>query len=82
MADINPAGILGMDFLDLHECVINLKKSYITVNGVTIHTVKENDFSHCCRIALGYTVTVQPGQEVIVPGKIKLRKGIGCTRHY
>ena len=80
VADIEPAGILGNDFLDAFEGIVNVRKGTVTVLGRQIPVVCETSSSHCCRIAAVNTTTIQPGQEVIIPGRMVSRRssGMGC----
>ena len=46
------------------------------MTGVVIHGVKEADSPLCCRVVVDQTVTVQPGQEFILSGRLSINRKV------
>lgn len=74
VGDIDTKGILGNDFFIEHKASFEPWRLHFGVNGVEVPIFKEKHVGFCCRIALAQTVVMEPGQEMMVPGKMVGRK--------
>ena len=71
VADIKAEGILGMDFLGNHQCILNVAKSEMKLDGDNIPlTVEGLPVSRCCRITTMENEVVPPEQEKLIRGKL------------
>ena len=72
MADIYDECILGMDFLQKYECLVDLK-GILKINEEEIPFVKGRvpTVPSCCRVVSESTVTLPPQSEVILPAKLQ-----------
>ena len=71
VADIKAEGILGMDFLGNHQCILNVAKSEMKLDGDNIPlTVEGLPVSRCCRITTMENEVVPPEQEMLIRGKL------------
>ena len=62
VADIYDECILGMDFLQKHECLVDLKKGILLINKEDIPVVKGRvpAAPSCCQVVFESTVTLPP----------------------
>lgn len=58
VADIETAGIIGMDLLSVHDSSIDLYNGQLKVYGVNVPVAVETDSVRCCRIAVATTTTI------------------------
>ena len=66
IADIKAEGILGMDFLGEHDCVLNISKSEMKLKGQRVPiTIKGFVAAACCRIASLKKEVIPPGEKLI-----------------
>ena len=71
VADIKAEGISGIDFLGNHQCVLNVAKSEMKLDGDNIPlTVEGLPVSRCCRITTMENEVVPPEQEKLILGKL------------
>ena len=69
VANVNVDGILGIDFLSKHKCVIDIERLVISVLG-TEHKLRLEGMSTSYKISLVNRISMPPRAEVIVKGKI------------
>ncbi|CAC5395921.1 unnamed protein product [Mytilus coruscus] len=70
VADLNADGILGIDFQRSHNCVINITKGSIWVNGRETRLHFEDQIG-CYRVYVATTVKLPPTSEVLVSRTIR-----------
>ncbi|CAG2193408.1 unnamed protein product [Mytilus edulis] len=70
VADLNVDGILGIDFQRSHNCVINITKGSIWVNGRENRLHFEGQIG-CYRVDVATTIKLPPTSEVMVSRNIK-----------
>ena len=66
VADISDVGILGLDFLEEHQCSLDMKSSELEVAGVRIACGKDSPIVEVGRVKYALSVTVPPVTEMIV----------------
>ncbi|KAJ8033855.1 hypothetical protein HOLleu_24223 [Holothuria leucospilota] len=75
VADIQADGILGCDFLTRYECQLDLGRGELRIANELIRCLAEHPAENSCqtlnRITVCETFSINPGQEVIVQGKLK-----------
>ena len=71
IGDITDDVILGLDFLTLHHCQLDLEHSSICVDGeyVSVLCSGKRD-AECYRVVVSNTVVIPPRTEVVVKGSI------------
>lgn len=74
VAKLKIDGILGLDFMKAHHCLVDVGKEVLVVNGREKRLSTEG-FLGCYRITAVKTVSIPPRSEVIVPGKICVAEG-------
>ena len=70
LADIDVPLILGFDFLQRHQGVLDTVGGTLSVKGTTLQCIPENTMPSVFRIGLLRTVVVPPESEIIVPGQV------------
>ena len=70
IADIEVPVILGYDFMYTHNCSLDIGNSRLRLGRKYIKCHLESQNSSICRIRLDRNVTVPPGAEMIIGGKI------------
>ena len=73
VADLESEGLLGVDFMSKYQCVLNFKKNVLEVDGMVIPFRDENSKMRVCRLKVASTITVSPGEEMVIPGKLVQR---------
>ena len=67
MADIHDECILGLDLLQSHECLVNLKDGVLMVGKKEIPLRKmSTEDPSCCRVVLQEGVTIPSYSETVV----------------
>ena len=66
VADISDAGILGLDFLEEHQCSLDMKSSELEVAGVRVACGKGSPIVEAGRVKCTLSVTVPPVTEKLV----------------
>ena len=61
--------ILGMDFLQTHECELSIQKGYLFINGMRIKLRRESATNTVARIKLVSDITLPGRTELAVSGK-------------
>ena len=81
VGDIHDDCVLGLDFLQSHNCLVNLKDESLTISGEEIPLKKQpvTTESTCCRVVLAERVHLPPRSEMVVPVKIEGAK-VECPR--
>lgn len=72
VANIVNSGILGIDFLKGHGGILDLHNGYLQFGSEYVKLLHEDQLAmtKCCKVTLAETVTIPPGSEMILPGKI------------
>ena len=74
LADIEPEGILGYDFLETYDCTLNLGKGEMQIGGQQVRChVYRASAEKCTRVIADRTITIKAGEEILLPGKLKHR---------
>ena len=73
VADIHDDCILGLNFLQSHNYLVNLKDGSLTISGEEVPLKKQpvTTESNCCRVVLVERVHLPPRSEMVVPVKIE-----------
>ena len=73
VADVYDECILGMDFLQKHECLVDLKRKILQVRNEEIPLIKgrRSTIPSCCRVVSQTAVTLPPQSEVVIPAKVQ-----------
>ena len=73
VADIHDDCILGLDFLQSHNCLVNLKDGSLTIGGEEIPLKKQPATTEptCCKVVLAERVRLPPQSEMVVPVKME-----------
>ena len=69
VADVNFEGVLGLDFMKKHRCVVDIIKGTFKIGRQMVPMQQEGWFG-CYKIALGETINIPPRTEIIVNGTI------------
>lgn len=69
VADISDSCILGLDFLEHHNCSVNVKQGTLTIGSFQFPLKKSNSHATplCCRVTLAKKVHIPPLSEAVVP---------------
>ncbi|KAJ8032728.1 Retroviral-like aspartic protease 1 [Holothuria leucospilota] len=72
VANIVNSGILGIDFLKGYGGILDLHNGYLQFGSEYVKLLHEDQLAmtKCCKVTLAETVTIPPGSEMILPGKI------------
>ena len=72
VADIQDECLLGLDFLERHNCLVNLKDHCLRIGSqeIPLQKTKGETPPSCCRAVLTNDVSVPPLSEAIIPVKI------------
>ena len=72
VAEIADECIIGMDFLQAHSCLVNLKEGILQIGEeeVPLHTPQVSELS-CYRCCAKSSVTLPPHSETLVPGQVE-----------
>ena len=68
VAETNKTLVLGYDFFHKHQCVIDLTKNTLEIEGKTVASCLESTLLSLFRIRLTETVTFPSNSEMIVSG--------------
>ena len=73
VADIHDDCILGLDFLQSHKCLVNLKDGALTIGGEEIPLKKQPATAEptCCKVVLAEHVQLPPRSEMVIPVKME-----------
>ena len=73
VADIQDKCILGLDFLERHDCLVNIKDSSLRVGQQEFPLRKSNaqQVPSCYRVTLANHISIPPLSEAIVPVRIE-----------
>ena len=73
VADIQDSCILGMDFLEPHNCLINLgdRTLHIGDEEVPLKKPQQEDSRVCCRVILDQTVNLPPRSETLISVRVE-----------
>ena len=74
IADIEPEGLLGSDFLVKHNCVLSFKKNTLEIEGESVPYREHVSSATVCRVKVSDTVTIPAGGEAVIAGKL-IRRG-------
>ena len=64
-------GILGMDYLREHDCVLYLSSGHMMIGGHEIKLFTEKSVP-CCRVTVREDVTIPPYSKVVIPARLSL----------
>ena len=70
VAHIKNDALLGMDFMELTECVIDTKNRQLKFGELVVQGFAEESRIFCARVTLQQTVSIPPGHEMVLPGRI------------
>ena len=70
IADVDVGVLLGLDFLDTNQCSLDLEKQQLKWGGTCVPILNTRTVESCRRVAVATTVTIPPGEEMMVPGKV------------
>ena len=71
IADISTEGILGLDFLKQHKCLVDVSLGKLYVGGME-HELQLQGHLGCFNVSLKETITIPPMSEMICPGRLLL----------
>lgn len=69
VAELNTAGIVGLDFMTEYECSIDLKQKCLVMDGKRIRCDMKGKMG-CYRVSLVETVSIPPRHEMLTCGQI------------
>ena len=77
LADIEPEGILGYDFLQMNDCSLNLGKGEMQIGRQLVKccVYRASELPKCTRVVVDQTVTIEARGETLLPGKLQYRDG-------
>ena len=58
-------GVLGLDFIVTHKCVLYMDKSIMRIDGVLV-SMRPGDRKSCAHVCASEDVWIEPGEESIV----------------
>ncbi len=70
VADVEASIVLGLDFLKSQHGIIDTYSGMLTLDGVTHQCHDKDGTTALYHVKLTETVTVQPGLEMIIPGRV------------
>ena len=71
VANISDECILGLDFLEQHECQVDLKTNALLIGGEEIPLQKPTTATiTCCRVIAKEPVRIPPRAEMVIPGRV------------
>ena len=71
VAEIEAPGVIGYDFLHQHHCILDMGNGTLSVGNKELKCQLESKMASVFRITLEQDVTIPPGSEMIVRGKIE-----------
>ncbi len=74
VADLDIDVILGLDFMDTNRCQLDLRNERLMWDEGSSQLWNTRELEKCCRVCVKHTVTIPPGMEVGVEGKLKIRE--------
>lgn len=68
VADIQNAGILGLDFLSENKCIVKIDPPSLEMNSllVPLSLINTKDVVHCCRKTILENVVISPESEIVL----------------
>ena len=76
--NITAEGILGMDFLEEHQCILDMAKRQVTVNQsepLSLVPTVSNSVSTPVNVTVNKTVTIPPASEMEILGRLPAEGG-------
>ena len=73
IADIEPDGLIGLDFLHTHDACINIRDSLLVFDDISVSLRSEYVAMKSCFVRLKETVTVPANTEAILIGSVRAR---------
>ncbi len=70
VADVEASVVLGLDFLASQFAVLDANAGLLTLNGIPHKCHDAEEQTHIFKVRVSETVTVQPGVEMLLPGKV------------
>lgn len=70
VAEIDTPMIIGFDFLNRNNCILNMGEGTIQVDGQTVDCIEEQKLNYVFKISAEVDTEIPPSCEMIVPGKI------------
>ena len=75
VVEINEPLVLGYDFFEQHDCIINFDRNTLKINGKAVTCSLESKLSSLFRIRVKHHVSMPPRSEVIIKAYIRTREG-------
>lgn len=69
IANIKADGIIGLDFFQKNECLVNVCKTKMYVRGIE-HELEMQRNIGCFRVSLCETISIPPKSEMVCPGQV------------
>ena len=76
VSDITNDAMLGIYFLGMAGCVINVRDEQLMFEGSAVKCNPADNGSLCAKVTLRETVTIPAGHEMLIPGKISKHPGL------
>ena len=70
VADIDVPAVIGYDFLNKHNCTIDIGKGILTLAKNKIQCSKQNQANSVFKISLAERVSIPPNTEIITTGNV------------
>lgn len=70
IADVDVPGVIGYDFLNKFDCILEMGKGVVTIGSNKIKCIKESQMDSIFKIALVETVTIPPNTEIMTSGDV------------
>ena len=71
VANTSTEAILGLDFMQKHDCQLNLGSSRIFIAGIWTSLITEQDKPQACQVTLAQTVCTPAMSELMISNKIE-----------
>ena len=70
VADASTEAILGLDFMQKHDCQLNLGGSRILIAGIWTSLITEQDKPQACQVTLAQTVCIPAMSGLVISNKV------------
>ena len=70
VADTSTEAILGLDFMQMHDCQLHLGGSRILIAGMWTSLITEQDKPQACQVTLAQTVCIPAMSKLVISNKV------------
>jgi len=76
VAKVKDDALLGMDFMEITGCLVDPKKKQLKFGAEVVQGYSEKSRVFCAKVTIPETMTIPPGHEMIIRGKVEKLPGM------